>query len=158
MKQKEQAAAIVEQANKRANQIVDEAKESALAEGSRLKAAAQAEIEQEMNRAKEQLRGQVATLAVAGAEKILQQSVDAKCTPTAAFWASWATLSEDTMAELSTLARPYAKAAFEFARDSQQLAQWSEVLTAASPVGWATKSCWVVIVAITNVKPNGSSV
>ena len=36
------------------------------------------------------------------------------------------------MAELSTLARPYAKAAFEFARDSQQLAQWSEVLTAAS--------------------------
>ncbi len=74
---KEQAAAIVEQANKRANQIVDEAKESALAEGSRLKAAAQAEIEQEMNRAKEQLRGQVATLAVAGAEKILQQSVDA---------------------------------------------------------------------------------
>jgi F-type H+-transporting ATPase subunit b len=74
---KEQAAAIVEQANKRANQIVDEAKELAKAEGDRLKVAANAEIEQEANRAKEVLRAQVATLAIAGAEKILQQTVDA---------------------------------------------------------------------------------
>jgi len=74
---KEQAAAIVEQANKRANQIVDEAKELAKTEGDRLKSAANAEIEQEVNRAKEVLRAQVATLAITGAEKILQQSVDA---------------------------------------------------------------------------------
>ena len=75
---KEQAAAIIEQANKRANQIVDEAKEQAITEGSRLKDAAQAEIEQEKNRAKEALRAEVATLAIAGAEKILGKVVDSK--------------------------------------------------------------------------------
>ncbi|MFB9886059.1 F0F1 ATP synthase subunit B [Balneatrix alpica] len=75
---KEQAAQIIEQANKRANQIIEEAKEQARAEGERLKAAAQAEIEQDVNRAKESLRTQVAVLAVAGAEKILEASVDGK--------------------------------------------------------------------------------
>lgn len=74
---KNQAAEIVEQANKRANQIVDEAKEQARVEGERVKAGAEAEIEQEVNRAKEQLRAQVATLAIQGAEKILEASVDA---------------------------------------------------------------------------------
>lgn len=73
---KEQAAAIIEQANKRANQIVDEAKEQAVEEANRVKAAAQAEIEQEANRAKEALRAQVAALVVAGAEKILEASID----------------------------------------------------------------------------------
>lgn len=73
---KEEAAAIIEQANKRANQIVDEAKEQAREEAERLKAAAQADIEQEANRAKEALRAQVAVLAVAGAEKILEASID----------------------------------------------------------------------------------
>jgi len=73
---KEQAATIIEQANKRASQIVDEAKETALTEGNRLKVAAQAEIEQDVNRAREALRSQVAALAIAGAEKILQKSVD----------------------------------------------------------------------------------
>ena len=73
---KEQSAAIIEQANKRASQIVDEAKEAASAEADRIKHAAQAEIEQEVNRAKEGLRAQVAVLAVAGAEKILEASVD----------------------------------------------------------------------------------
>lgn len=32
------------------------------------------------------------------------------------------------MAELNTLARPYAKAAFEFAQSQQQLTQWSAAL------------------------------
>ncbi|RVU31765.1 MULTISPECIES: F0F1 ATP synthase subunit B [Neptunomonas] len=73
---KEQAAAIIEQANKRANQLVEEAKEQARAEAERIKHAAEAEIEQEVNRAKEALREQVAVLAVAGAEKILEASVD----------------------------------------------------------------------------------
>ena len=41
------------------------------------KAGADAEIEQEINRAKEALRAQVASLAVQGAEKILQRSIDA---------------------------------------------------------------------------------
>lgn len=75
---KEQAAAIIEQANKRANQIVDEAKEQATEEANRVKTAAQAEIEQEANRAKEVLRSQVAALAVAGAEKILEAAIDEK--------------------------------------------------------------------------------
>lgn len=75
---KEQAAGIIDQANKRANQIVDEAKEQATTEGNRLKAAAEAEIAQEVNRAKEELRAQVAGLALAGAEKILEASIDDK--------------------------------------------------------------------------------
>ncbi|MEQ8954715.1 MAG: F0F1 ATP synthase subunit B [Gammaproteobacteria bacterium] len=73
---KADAAAIIDQANKRAGQIVDEAKEQAREEGKRIIAGANAEIAQEINRAKESLRGQVATLAIAGAEKILQKSVD----------------------------------------------------------------------------------
>ncbi|MEY3661298.1 MAG: hypothetical protein RLZZ169_2124 [Pseudomonadota bacterium] len=75
---KTNAAGIIDQANKRANQIIDEAKEKARDEGQRIKAGAQAEIEQQVSQAREQLRQQVASLAVAGAEKILQSSVDAK--------------------------------------------------------------------------------
>lgn len=36
------------------------------------------------------------------------------------------------MADLSTLARPYAKAAFELARDSNRLAEWGAALSALS--------------------------
>jgi F-type H+-transporting ATPase subunit b len=75
---KEGSAGIIDQANKRANQIVDEAKDKAREEGNRIKAGAQAEIEQQVNQAREQLRQQVAALAIAGAEKILESSVDAK--------------------------------------------------------------------------------
>ena len=71
-----QAPSIVDAANKRANQIVEEAKDTARLEAERVKAAAQAEIEQEANRAREQLRSQVAVLSVAGAEKILGASID----------------------------------------------------------------------------------
>lgn len=73
---KEQAASIIDQANKRAGQIVEEAKDTARDEADRIKAAAQAEVEQEVNRAKEALRSQVATLAIAGAEKVLESSID----------------------------------------------------------------------------------
>ncbi|HBM84469.1 MAG TPA: F0F1 ATP synthase subunit delta [Halieaceae bacterium] len=38
------------------------------------------------------------------------------------------------MAELTTLARPYAKAAFEYARDSQSLAEWLPQLQLAAAV------------------------
>lgn len=75
---KAQAAEIIEQANKRANQIIDEAKEQALTEGQRLLTGAQAEIEQDVMRAKEALRSQVSVLAVTGAEKILGAIVDEK--------------------------------------------------------------------------------
>ena len=79
---KAEAAALIEQASRRANQIVEDAKEQALSEGDRLKAAAQAEIEQELNRAREELRGQVAELVYAGAEQILQSSVDREANKT----------------------------------------------------------------------------
>jgi F-type H+-transporting ATPase subunit b len=75
---KMKAVEIIAQAEKRANEIVDEAKNDAKAEGDRQIAAAHAEIEQEAFRAREQLRGQVAALVVAGAEKVLRREVDAK--------------------------------------------------------------------------------
>ena len=74
---KAQAADIVEQAKKRGNQLVEEAKEQARTESERIKQMANDEITQERSRAKEQLRGEVGRLALVGAEKVLQRSVDA---------------------------------------------------------------------------------
>lgn len=73
---KKQGADLIELANKRANQIIDEAKEKAREEGQRLIAGAKAEIDMELQRAKEALRAQVAAIAIAGAEKILESSID----------------------------------------------------------------------------------
>jgi F-type H+-transporting ATPase subunit b len=73
---KHEAAGIIDAANKRGNQIVEEAKDSALVEADRVKASAQAEIEQETNRAREHLRGEVAALSLAGAEKVLGAAID----------------------------------------------------------------------------------
>ena len=73
---KEEAAGIIDAANKRANQLIEEAKEAALVEADRVKASAQAEIEQETNRAREALRSQVAALSLAGAEKVLGAAID----------------------------------------------------------------------------------
>jgi F-type H+-transporting ATPase subunit b len=70
---KEQAAALIEQANKRANQIVEASKEDARKEGEKILAQAQAEIEQQRIKARDALRAEIA----AGAEKILETSVDA---------------------------------------------------------------------------------
>ena len=75
---KDQAAEVIAQAQKRASEIVEEAKEHARAEGGRIVAAANAEIEREVNQAKEVLRKQVAGLAVAGAQKVLKREIDAK--------------------------------------------------------------------------------
>ncbi|HZX77478.1 F0F1 ATP synthase subunit B [Lysobacter sp.] len=68
---------IIEQAHQRANQIVDQAKNDAIAEANRQKAAAEAEIAAASNRAREELRKQVSTLAVSGAEKLLKREIDA---------------------------------------------------------------------------------
>jgi len=73
---KQQAQEIIGRAEKRAAEIVDEAKDAARAEGERLLAAARAEIDQEVNRVKEDLRKQVVSIAVAGAEKVLEREVD----------------------------------------------------------------------------------
>jgi F-type H+-transporting ATPase subunit b len=67
---------IIELANKRASQIVDDAKDKAREEGLRLINGAKAEIDMEIQRAREVLRAQVAAIAIAGAEKILETSID----------------------------------------------------------------------------------
>ena len=72
-----QASAILDQANARANEIVAEGKSDGTKERERQLAAAKAEIEQEANRAREELRGQVSAVAIAGAEKILKREIDA---------------------------------------------------------------------------------
>lgn len=73
---KEKAAEIIAQAQKRADEITEQAKDSARVEGERLKGAANAEIQQEMNRARENLRAQVVSIAVAGAGRILKRELD----------------------------------------------------------------------------------
>jgi F-type H+-transporting ATPase subunit b len=68
---------IIDQAHVRANQIVDKAKEDAVVEANRQKALALAEIDAAANRAREELRQKLATLAVAGAEKLIRREIDA---------------------------------------------------------------------------------
>ena len=58
--------------------MVDEAKEVAREEADKIKAAATADIEQQINSAREQLRKEVSSIALAGAEQILKREVDAK--------------------------------------------------------------------------------
>ena len=72
-----EAQAILEKAHGQYNQIVDKAKDDAIAEGQRQKAAAEAEIANLSHRAKDVLRQQVAQLALAGAEKVLGREIDA---------------------------------------------------------------------------------
>ena len=75
-KARERASEILAQAEKRGQEMIEEAKTAARDEGNREKAAAKAEIDQEVSRAREMLREQVASLAVAGAEKILRREVN----------------------------------------------------------------------------------
>lgn len=75
---KVQAQDIINLAEKRASEIVEESKDNARVEGERIIAAANAELEQEVNRAREQLRGQVVSLAVTGAGKVLKREIDEK--------------------------------------------------------------------------------
>ncbi len=78
MKEAKRAATeIIEQANKRKAQILDQAREEAQIERENILSQGKAELEAERNRARDELRKQVATLAVIGAEKILERSIDA---------------------------------------------------------------------------------
>ncbi|MDJ0939175.1 MAG: F0F1 ATP synthase subunit B [Woeseiaceae bacterium] len=74
---RQQATSILDQANARANEIVADGKAAGVKERERQLVAATAEIEQETNRAREELRGQVSAVALAGAEKILNREIDA---------------------------------------------------------------------------------
>ncbi|MEL6199338.1 MAG: F0F1 ATP synthase subunit B [Pseudomonadota bacterium] len=72
-----QAAEILDQARARANEIIAEGKAEGQRERDRQLLAARAEIEQETNSAREELRNQVSAVALAGAEKILKREIDA---------------------------------------------------------------------------------
>ena len=56
--------------------MVEDAKTSANEEAERIKVSAQSDLEQAAKRTKEELRSEVAALAVAGAEKILGSEID----------------------------------------------------------------------------------
>jgi len=74
---RDQARGIVDQANSRATGIVDQAKTDGETERKRQLDGARTEIGVEINRAREELRGQVAKIAIAGAEKVLAREIDA---------------------------------------------------------------------------------
>jgi F-type H+-transporting ATPase subunit b len=75
---RKQATGILDQAHARANEIVADGKSDGVKERERQLSAAKAEIEQEANRAREELRGQVSAIAIASAEKILNREIDDK--------------------------------------------------------------------------------
>lgn len=73
---KQQATQIMEQANLHSAQLIEDAKVQAKQESKRIVDSAQGEIDREVNQAKQALRTQVVTLAIAGAEKIIQRNLD----------------------------------------------------------------------------------
>jgi F-type H+-transporting ATPase subunit b len=75
---RKQASTILDQANARASEIVADGKNDGVKERERQLSAAKAEIEQEANRAREELRRQVSAIAIASAEKILGREIDGK--------------------------------------------------------------------------------
>ena len=75
---REKALRIVDQANRRSNEIIEEARSTAIAEGQRLVGDARQEVALEQARARDALRKDVAQLAVAGASRLLEREVDAK--------------------------------------------------------------------------------
>ncbi|NOX69081.1 MAG: F0F1 ATP synthase subunit B [Gammaproteobacteria bacterium] len=75
---RKQATSILDQAHARASEIVADGKTDGVKERERQLSLATAEIEQEANRAREELRGQVSAIAVASAEKILRREIDGR--------------------------------------------------------------------------------
>jgi len=75
-KARSQASEIIDKAQQQANQILDKAKADALLEAVRQKAVAQADIDGMVGKARESLRGQVAALAMQGAQKIIQREIN----------------------------------------------------------------------------------
>ena len=74
---RDRSQAMFSDGERRANQIIEQAKLTAKTEADRILAAAQEQIQLELNKAKSGLREQVAQLAVAGAEKILKREINA---------------------------------------------------------------------------------
>ncbi len=75
---RQQAVGIVDQAQLRAGETIEEAKSIGAREGERMIQAARDEIEQQSNRARDGLRKEVAAITLAGAEKLLERAIDAE--------------------------------------------------------------------------------
>ncbi|MBC7162201.1 F0F1 ATP synthase subunit B [Immundisolibacter sp.] len=75
---RDDAAKRLADAERLAQSMIEEAKARAAEEGAKIVAAARAEAQQEVVKAREVLRGQVAELAVRGAEQILRREVDSR--------------------------------------------------------------------------------
>jgi F-type H+-transporting ATPase subunit b len=75
---RDRAVKIVDQANRRSNEVIDEAKTAANTEGQRIVGDARSQASLEATRAREQLRKEVATLAVAAASKLIGREIDAR--------------------------------------------------------------------------------
>jgi F-type H+-transporting ATPase subunit b len=75
-KSRNEVASRLADAEKRAQEIIEDAKRRAVEEGNKIIAAAKADAEQQVVKARDALRDQVAALAVAGAEQILKKEVN----------------------------------------------------------------------------------
>lgn len=75
---KEEATKIIEHAYHQANQIIEQAKVDAREKAEHLLIQAQGDIQQEMNKAKQQLRQYVADMVVGATEKVIGRQLDEK--------------------------------------------------------------------------------
>jgi F-type H+-transporting ATPase subunit b len=73
---REKAAKIIDTANRRSGEIIEEARSTAISEGQRLVGDARQEVALEQARARDSLRKDVASLAVAGASRLLGREID----------------------------------------------------------------------------------
>lgn len=73
---KDQSAEIVTLAQKKANDIVEESKGTAKKEGDKILASAHAQIDQEVQQAKDSLQKEVTALALSASEQILKAEID----------------------------------------------------------------------------------
>ena len=78
VKAREEGQKRVQEAESRAQQIADDIKHDAENEAAEIIAQAKAQAELQIKQAREQLRAEVASLAVKGAEQILKREIDAK--------------------------------------------------------------------------------
>ena len=75
---KDKAQEIIDQAESQKTKIIDAAQDEAKNEKARIIKSAEADIETAQNKAREELRKQIAELATAGAEQILGRKLDSK--------------------------------------------------------------------------------
>lgn len=75
---KQEAKGIIDEAHRQRAQIIDKATQEANSEKQRIMESAKSEIEAEKNKAREELRAEVVSLAIIGAQKILDQKVDSE--------------------------------------------------------------------------------